>query len=200
MLTLLCFFFFQAEDGIRDIGVTGVQTCALPIYFAGGQFLSSREAVEIEARRGDDAGLHANIAEPVGGGAEELATGEIVVDGLAQIIKRGERADDKAVVPGAEIVAGDDADAERIAGIGGAERRIIGPEGSLGLALAGRGLGKLATEIAAAEIAGFRLNAVLGFDPQQFQITEEMDFDLRQYIETCERFAADWKRIRLFMY
>src|SRR3712207_8492661 len=29
---LLCFFFFQAEDGIRDIGVTGVQTCALPIW------------------------------------------------------------------------------------------------------------------------------------------------------------------------
>src|ERR1035437_8694906 len=27
-------FFFQAEDGIRDIGVTGVQTCALPIYHA----------------------------------------------------------------------------------------------------------------------------------------------------------------------
>src|SRR3712207_4600812 len=26
------FFFFQAEDGIRDICVTGVQTCALPIY------------------------------------------------------------------------------------------------------------------------------------------------------------------------
>src|SRR3712207_9053154 len=24
--------FFQAEDGIRDIGVTGVQTCALPIF------------------------------------------------------------------------------------------------------------------------------------------------------------------------
>src|SRR3712207_5172280 len=36
------FFFFQAEDGIRDIGVTGVQTCALPIYFhrlwRGGTF------------------------------------------------------------------------------------------------------------------------------------------------------------------
>src|SRR5258707_3696847 len=29
----LFFFFFQAEDGIRDIGVTGVQTCALPIYY-----------------------------------------------------------------------------------------------------------------------------------------------------------------------
>src|SRR5947209_13796371 len=29
---LILFFFFQAEDGIRDIGVTGVQTCALPIW------------------------------------------------------------------------------------------------------------------------------------------------------------------------
>src|SRR3712207_1109669 len=31
VLCVSCFFFFQAEDGIRDIGVTGVQTCALPI-------------------------------------------------------------------------------------------------------------------------------------------------------------------------
>src|SRR5207244_9077047 len=30
---LLFFFFFQAEDGIRDDLVTGVQTCALPISF-----------------------------------------------------------------------------------------------------------------------------------------------------------------------
>src|SRR5699024_12084176 len=29
------FFFFQAEDGIRDRNVTGVQTCALPIYSSG---------------------------------------------------------------------------------------------------------------------------------------------------------------------
>src|SRR2546426_5785691 len=32
MLFLYYFFFFQAEDGIRDYKVTGVQTCALPIY------------------------------------------------------------------------------------------------------------------------------------------------------------------------
>src|SRR3712207_6853536 len=57
--------FFQAEDGIRDIGVTGVQTCALPICrvilagevealecgeppgdsVAGGPFVAVREAV-----------------------------------------------------------------------------------------------------------------------------------------------------------
>src|SRR2546430_8475136 len=28
---MIFFFFFQAEDGIRDLTVTGVQTCALPI-------------------------------------------------------------------------------------------------------------------------------------------------------------------------
>src|SRR5207249_8028433 len=33
-LRLSFFFFFQAEDGIRDRNVTGVQTCALPIYAA----------------------------------------------------------------------------------------------------------------------------------------------------------------------
>src|SRR5256885_10731258 len=40
------FFFFQAEDGIRDYKVTGVQTCALPICaglraFASSSFWSS---------------------------------------------------------------------------------------------------------------------------------------------------------------
>src|SRR2546422_5084729 len=30
-MSTLSFFFFQAEDGIRDVAVTGVQTCALPI-------------------------------------------------------------------------------------------------------------------------------------------------------------------------
>src|SRR2546430_13546483 len=35
-------FFFQAEDGIRDLTVTGVQTCALPIYasFAPSRYWS----------------------------------------------------------------------------------------------------------------------------------------------------------------
>src|SRR5256885_3731652 len=35
MYCLSQFFFFQAEDGIRDYKVTGVQTCALPIYRGG---------------------------------------------------------------------------------------------------------------------------------------------------------------------
>src|SRR5256885_4323237 len=38
-------FFFQAEDGIRDYKVTGVQTCALPILLARGFNLPVRGAV-----------------------------------------------------------------------------------------------------------------------------------------------------------
>src|SRR2546429_6245921 len=46
---MVFFFFFQAEDGIRDVAVTGVQTCALPIY-------PHRELVEgHRLARGEDA-------------------------------------------------------------------------------------------------------------------------------------------------
>src|SRR2546430_11495616 len=48
----MVFFFFQAEDGIRDLTVTGVQTCALPIslasmasFFASSLTLRSSSAV-----------------------------------------------------------------------------------------------------------------------------------------------------------
>src|SRR5437762_8199420 len=52
-LTILfvLFFFFQAEDGIRGTSVTGVQTCALPIWVRpavrgrGGRRLGVRDAV-----------------------------------------------------------------------------------------------------------------------------------------------------------
>src|SRR6266403_5647376 len=43
---MLLFFFFQAEDGIRDLYVTGVQTCALPIFSCTPQSELSR-AVDI---------------------------------------------------------------------------------------------------------------------------------------------------------
>src|SRR2546423_3820230 len=38
MQEVLVFFFFQAEDGIRDKLVTGVQTCALPILVIAGPY------------------------------------------------------------------------------------------------------------------------------------------------------------------
>src|SRR5690606_17309334 len=43
---LFVFFFFQAEDGIRDFHVTGVQTCALPIYFDISKLGKSNSLVE----------------------------------------------------------------------------------------------------------------------------------------------------------
>src|SRR5260370_17426010 len=39
---MFCFFFFQAEDGIRDSSVTGVQTCALPILVGGRDYAKSQ--------------------------------------------------------------------------------------------------------------------------------------------------------------
>src|SRR5690606_40378360 len=46
------FFFFQAEDGIRDFHVTGVQTCALPISGSNGKTTTKnllRAILEAEA-------------------------------------------------------------------------------------------------------------------------------------------------------
>src|SRR5437879_10055936 len=39
------FFFFQAEDGIRDTSVTGVQTCALPIWMRSPRIASCANAL-----------------------------------------------------------------------------------------------------------------------------------------------------------
>src|SRR5256885_11849612 len=49
------FFFFQAEDGIRDYKVTGVQTCALPIYFSAAHFHPQFNGNEPSARFWDAA-------------------------------------------------------------------------------------------------------------------------------------------------
>src|SRR2546421_9571770 len=55
-LFLFFFFFFQAEDGIRDLIVTGVQTCALPIYLRRGV-----RRVGDAPRDGDD---HSGVRAP----------------------------------------------------------------------------------------------------------------------------------------
>src|SRR5258707_15547232 len=91
------FFFFQAEDGIRDIGVTGVQTCALPIYFRGGPLPSSGEDQLAEAPA--DRGIHeigrASCRESVDLGGRRIIKKKkkvLVVganDGDIEIIKSG---------------------------------------------------------------------------------------------------------------
>src|SRR5256886_4227554 len=56
VLCLFFFFFFQAEDGIRDLTVTGVQTCALPIFCRAIAAGTSLDVVEMDAasQRGID--------------------------------------------------------------------------------------------------------------------------------------------------
>src|SRR5205807_5705153 len=61
----LFFFFFQAEDGIRDYKVTGVQTCALPISWAG--FSDSNFAFEVHQYLDyDSSGTHSTCVTGLG--------------------------------------------------------------------------------------------------------------------------------------
>src|SRR5438132_4041396 len=48
-----CCFFFQAEDGIRDHCVTGVQTCALPICGRAGQREGREQCASEETAAGN---------------------------------------------------------------------------------------------------------------------------------------------------
>src|SRR5438034_4165319 len=69
MFSLYCtcrflFFFFQAEDGIRDHCVTGVQTCALPISTRPSDEVSSSNR-ETDAMAGSASPRNPNVATPI---------------------------------------------------------------------------------------------------------------------------------------
>src|SRR5688572_28430782 len=60
---MMSVFFFQAEDGIRDLTVTGVQTCALPILYAE---MSDRVVANLLYRvKDNDLGILARVGQPV---------------------------------------------------------------------------------------------------------------------------------------
>src|SRR5437764_1523166 len=73
-------FFFQAEDGIRDTSVTGVQTCALPISSAVLPLLS------------------VGAAEAVGEGDEVRAFGEVSVAPTVSVTRSDGRRAERAPV------------------------------------------------------------------------------------------------------
>src|SRR6266487_5488295 len=71
------FFFFQAEDGIRDGRVTGVQTCALPIYREPKQLHGrmnegiSRETPDLAASQDTSTVEHHEIKQTAAGSRDE---------------------------------------------------------------------------------------------------------------------------------
>src|SRR2546425_12933591 len=69
------FFFFQAEDGIRDKLVTGVQTCALPIYDIGCQTVLGRRGRRDRADGGDGHSAAPGAALLLGEELGEVARG-----------------------------------------------------------------------------------------------------------------------------
>src|SRR5205809_1827335 len=82
LVFLLFFFFFQAEDGIRDVAVTGVQTCALPIWNMARSCWSLVRRGAIFLRE-----MHCNIS-PVSPRSEERRVGKSVDLGGGRITKK----------------------------------------------------------------------------------------------------------------
>src|SRR3989440_1767766 len=105
------FFFFQAEDGIRDLIVTGVQTCALPIspWVVRRPQLQAREHFDLGGRvavatahEGFNANLHweqqgvrsqLTLAGPLGTGAVQISASG---NDLDIVTARGEHLDSSA--------------------------------------------------------------------------------------------------------
>src|SRR2546430_6196716 len=81
------FFFFQAEDGIRDLTVTGVQTCALPIYRMSGLVIRDDLALPVAHHTF----LFESRDEPIDRLVEVQA-----IDGRL-VLARGERSEERRV-------------------------------------------------------------------------------------------------------
>src|SRR3989440_7272543 len=78
LCSMFSFFFFQAEDGIRDLIVTGVQTCALPIFVPPDY---AAEMVAYEAAVGELRAHYAGFFDPgFGYGAGDLHGTPIVLE------------------------------------------------------------------------------------------------------------------------
>src|SRR5699024_11758305 len=79
-------FFFQAEDGIRDRNVTGVQTCALPISAMDGilaAFFSGSAASALIS------GIFALVQARLRRGKQHSDTEQALVDGMKFILQIG---------------------------------------------------------------------------------------------------------------
>src|SRR5437763_7300382 len=70
------FFFFQAEDGIRDTSVTGVQTCALPIFVSIDVIETTVPGLKIMKEAGHFAEYYLPNASAYPAAAREAGSGQ----------------------------------------------------------------------------------------------------------------------------
>src|SRR2546430_14794743 len=101
IIAVLCFFFFfQAEDGIRDLTVTGVQTCALPICPGGAAVPEDRAEAggAYHARTGAQGQLRRPALGP-GAAGHAAAAGP----GTARLVRGARRGGVRREQPGRRI-------------------------------------------------------------------------------------------------
>src|SRR5690606_39711690 len=91
-----CSFFFQAEDGIRDFHVTGVQTCALPIY----RRIAQMEAEGVEFLPSTYVG---NPSDPVADGLTVRTPDALLAEFDAVVMSGGAETPRDLPVPGREL-------------------------------------------------------------------------------------------------
>src|SRR2546422_2343289 len=117
-LQLHIFFFFQAEDGIRDVAVTGVQTCALPISYQQGEPGPLIREFETKAARESPIGDHVRYLL-----AQAQAQGDDFDGARATAASVAERYRESRLAPRALLLAttfasraGDEAQAQTLLG------------------------------------------------------------------------------------
>src|SRR2546426_2041345 len=118
MFYIFFFFFFQAEDGIRDYKVTGVQTCALPIYeHRAGVLVAARHELEQEYRPGP---ANRQIADVVKDHETREDQGPETVAqpaGLLGVLERRDEVGERGVVDAAPALGRSDRVAEGQVGL-----------------------------------------------------------------------------------
>src|SRR6266850_3334182 len=101
-----CFFFFQAEDGIRDYKVTGVQTCALPISRLAEEHAALRRVATLVAQGAPPAAVFEAVSAEVGRliGADGATLGRYEADGTATVLGSWSRRGGASIEVGLRIV------------------------------------------------------------------------------------------------
>src|SRR5258708_4736578 len=164
-------FFFQAEDGIRDDLVTGVQTCALPI------FISAIHLTDVDRLRGYEMGAVDYVPVPV---VPEVLRAKVRV--FAELFRKTRQLEQLNLELERRV-------AERTAQLKSSTARLLQSEQLRSLALAAGQMGSWDWDAVSGEFSWDEGQCrIFGVDPGSFTITPD---NVRALIE-----PEDWGRLR----